>query len=172
MERSISPYEERGSEVNMADSLGIKDAAKESSKGQNFNQAWILEAKIAAASSLEAEIAGFKPMADNDNVFPCDEVADWLRTLSRISNCQSLYWCAGEYAQRIVVDEELTRGEHWLWFRDDKAFWLRRIGMTEEEYEVLERFGIDRGTDVSPSEGARRCSNIGGTDDLASEDAR
>ena len=25
MERSISPYEERGSEVNMADSLGIKD---------------------------------------------------------------------------------------------------------------------------------------------------
>ena len=26
--------------------------------------------------------------------------------------------------------------------------------MTEEEYEVLARFGIDRGTDVSPSEGA------------------
>ncbi len=24
MERSISPYEERGSEVNMADSLGVK----------------------------------------------------------------------------------------------------------------------------------------------------
>ena len=132
--------------MNMADSLGIKDAAKE--------PAWMLEAKIAAASRLEAKIAGFKPMADNDNVFTCDEVADWLRTLSRISNCQSLYWCAEEYAQRIVVDEELTRGEHWLWFRDDKAFWLRRIGMTEEEYEVLERFGIDRGTDVSPSEGA------------------
>ncbi len=34
MERSISPYEERGSEASMADSLGIKDAAKESSKGQ------------------------------------------------------------------------------------------------------------------------------------------
>ena len=28
MERSISPYEERGSEASMADSLGIKDAAK------------------------------------------------------------------------------------------------------------------------------------------------
>ena len=144
---SISPYEERGSEVNMADSLGIKDAAKE--------PAWMLEAKIAAASRLEAKLAGFKPMADNDNVFTCDEVADWLRTLSRISNCQSLYWCAEEYAQRIVVDEELTRGEHWLWFRDDKEFWLRRIGMTEEEYEFLERFGIDRGTDVSPSDEAK-----------------
>ena len=39
MERSISPYEERGSEASMADSLGIKDAAKESSKGQNFKDA-------------------------------------------------------------------------------------------------------------------------------------
>ena len=85
MERSISPYDLCGSEVNMADLLRIKDAAKESSKGQNFNQAWILEAKIAAASSLEAEIAGFKPMVYNDNVLICDEVADWLRTLSRIS---------------------------------------------------------------------------------------
>jgi len=53
-ERSISHYEERGSEVNMADSLGIKDADKE--------PAWMLEAKI----------AGFKPMAANDNVLTCD----------------------------------------------------------------------------------------------------
>ncbi len=82
MERSISPYEERGSEVNMADSLGIKDAAKESRKGQTQMHKrkksqeeiqmeldlQILEAKIAAASRLEAKIAGFKPMADNDNV--------------------------------------------------------------------------------------------------------
>ena len=37
MERSISPYEERGSEASMADSLGIKDAAKESSKGLNYD---------------------------------------------------------------------------------------------------------------------------------------
>ena len=37
MERSISPYEERGSEASMADSLGIKDTAKESSKGLNYD---------------------------------------------------------------------------------------------------------------------------------------
>ncbi len=34
MECSISPYEERGSEASMTDSMGIKDAVKESSKGQ------------------------------------------------------------------------------------------------------------------------------------------
>ena len=114
MEHSISPYDIRGSEVNMADSLGIKDAAKESSNGQNFNQAsWIQEAKIAAASSLEAKIAGFKPIVYNDNVLTCDEVADWLRTLSRISNCQSLFWCAEKYAHRLVVDEERTTGKFW-----------------------------------------------------------
>ena len=77
MERSISPYDLRGSEANMADSLGIKDADKE--------PAWMLEAKIAAASSLAAKIAGFKPMADNDNVLTCDEVADWLRTMGRMT---------------------------------------------------------------------------------------
>ena len=99
MERSISPYEERGSEVNMADSLGIKDSAKE--------PAWILEAKIAAASRLEAKIAGFKPMADNDNVLTCEEVADWLRTLGRMTPCQSFYWVAEEYAHRLVVDEAI-----------------------------------------------------------------
>ena len=38
MERSNSSYKERGSEASTADSLGIKDAAKESSKGQNFEQ--------------------------------------------------------------------------------------------------------------------------------------
>ena len=39
MERSNSSYKDRGSEASMADSLGIKDAAKESSKGQNFKDA-------------------------------------------------------------------------------------------------------------------------------------
>ena len=39
MERSNSSYKERGSVASMADSLGIKDAAKESSKGQNFKDA-------------------------------------------------------------------------------------------------------------------------------------
>jgi len=152
-ERSISPYEERGSEVNMADSLGIKDAAKESSNGQNFNQelqAWIQETKIAAASSLEAEIVGFKPMADNDNVLTCEEVADWLRTLGRMTPCQSFYWVAEAYAHRLVVEESMNKG--WIWLRTTKEEWLTLV--TEEEYEVLERFGFDRGTDVSPSEGA------------------
>ena len=39
MERSNSSYKERGSEASMVDSLGIKDATKESSKGQNFKDA-------------------------------------------------------------------------------------------------------------------------------------
>ena len=103
---------------------------------------------------MEAKIAGFKPMADNDSLFTCDEVADWLRTLSRISNCQSLYCCAEEYAHRIVVDEEMIRRVNWLWLRDDKEFWMRFIGMTEEEYEVLERFGFDRGTEMYMYPGA------------------
>ena len=38
MERSNSSYKERGSEASTADSLGIKDAAKESRKGQNFDK--------------------------------------------------------------------------------------------------------------------------------------
>ena len=41
----------------------------------------------------------------------------------------------------------MTIGEHWYLFRGDKAFWLRV--MTEEEYEVLERFGFDRGTQMN-----------------------
>ena len=94
----------RGSEASMTDSLGIKDAAKEPAWQE---PAWMLEAKIATASRLEAKIAGFKPMADNSNVLTCDEVADWLRTLGRMSTCQSLYWVAEEYAHRLVVDEAI-----------------------------------------------------------------
>ncbi len=40
----------------------------------------------------------------------------------------------------------------WIWLLTTKEVWLTLV--TEEEYEVLERFGFDRGTDVSPSEGA------------------
>jgi hypothetical protein len=134
MERSISPYDLRGSEVNMADSLGIKDTYKE--------PAWMLEAKVATASRLAANIAGFTPMADKDRLLTCDEVADWLRTLSRISNCRSLYWCAEEYAHRLVVEEAMNQG--WMWLSTTKEEWLTLV--TEEEYEVLERFGFDRGT--------------------------
>jgi len=40
----------------------------------------------------------------------------------------------------------------WSWLITTKDEWLKLV--TEEEYGVLERFGFDRGTDVSPSEGA------------------
>ncbi len=101
---------------------------------------------------LEAKIAGFKPMADNSNVLTCDEVADWLRTLGRMSTCQSLCRCAEEYAHWLVVEEAMNQG--WIWLRTctPKEEWLTLV--TEEKYEVLERFGFDRGTGVSPSEGA------------------
>lgn len=50
--------------------------------------------------------------------------------------------------------------------------------MKGQDYEALERFGFDRGTGVSPSEGAgvatlvQHWYNTGGTNDLASEDSR
>lgn len=44
----------------------------------------------------------------------------------------------------------MNQGRYWL--QAKKGYWL--TFMTEEEYEVLERFGFDRRTDVSPSEGA------------------
>jgi len=100
MERSISHYEERGSEASMADSLGIKDAAKESSKGQNFKDADYVH----GARGVHPEAIG-----DNREKLTCDKVAEWLRTLSRISNYPSLFWCAEKYAHRLVVDEELTK---------------------------------------------------------------
>ena len=70
MERSISHYEERGSEASTADSLGIKDAAKESSKGQSFEQrtagnAGLTELVVHEAlgidsrASMEMNLAGF-----------------------------------------------------------------------------------------------------------------
>ncbi len=51
---------------------------------------------------------------------------------------------------RLVVEEDMNKG--WIWLLTTKEEWLKL--MTEEEYEVLEQFGFDRGTDVSPSEGA------------------
>ena len=112
---------------------------------------------ITVGASLEDNIAGFQPMTRETGRFSYPEVVAWLALLSSVSKCQGMALRAEEYAQRIVVDEEMTRGELWLWFRDDKVykqFWLRRIGMTEEEYEALQRFGFDRGTGVSPSDGA------------------
>ncbi len=144
----------------MADSLESKDAAKESGKSRRSPRLVVHvhhELSITSTASAEETLLGFQPMTEDmkDGVFTSKEVAIWLQTLSRIGKCQSLYWCAEKYAHRIVDDEEVTHGdimeyhgEHWLWFRDDKTFWLRRIGMTEEEYEVLGRFGFDRGTEM------------------------
>jgi hypothetical protein len=49
-------------------------------------------------------------MADNDNVFTSDEVADWLRTLGRMADDQTFYWVAEEYAHRLVVEEAMNQG--------------------------------------------------------------
>ena len=126
MERSNSSYKERGSEASMVDSLGIKDAAKESSKGQNFKDADYVHGALGVhpEASLAENLAGFKPMRDNHGRFTIGEVVLWLRILSRISNCQSLFWCAEKYAHRLVVDEELNQGRFWFWLREEKVFWL------------------------------------------------
>ena len=153
MESSISHYEERGSEVNMADSLGIKDAAKESSKGLNYDDKKYVHGALGVDpyACLEANLAGFKPMRDNHEKFTCEEVVLWLETLSRKSKCSSLFWCADKYAQRFVVDEDMNQG--WFWLREEKKYWLAVMKEVagcdgREHYEVLERFGFDRGTDV------------------------
>ena len=56
----------------------------------------------------------------------------------------------GMYAHRLVVEWEMNQG--WSWLLTTKDEWLKLV--TEDEYGVLERFGFDRGTGVSPSEGA------------------
>ncbi len=67
MERSIPSYEERGSEVNMADSLGIKDAAQESGKSRR------------SPGSVLHQKLGIQPMTEDmkdevDEVFTCEDV--------------------------------------------------------------------------------------------------
>ena len=88
----------------MADSLGIKDAAKESSKGLNYDDKTYVHGALGVDpyACLEANLAGFKPMRDNHEKFTCEEVVLWLETLSRKSKCSSLFWCADKYAQRFV----------------------------------------------------------------------
>ena len=120
----------------------------------------ILEAKILGVDQyacLEANLAGFKPMRWNYEKFTCEEVVLWLKTLSTKSKCSSLFWCAGEYAQRFVVDDDMDDGRSWL--RESKEYLLAVMKEVagcdgREHYEVLERFGFDRGTNVPPSEGA------------------
>ena len=57
---------------------------------------------------------------------------------------------AAEYANKLVVEDGIDQGRYWL--KAKKEYWL--TFRKEEDYGALERFGFDRGTDVSPSEGA------------------
>ena len=99
MERSISPYEERGSEASMTDSLGIKDAAKESSKGQNFNVYGVLG--VHPEATIDENVAGFKPMNVNIGEFTYREVVAWLKTLGKIGSSK-IGASAEEYALKFV----------------------------------------------------------------------
>ena len=107
IERSISPYKERGSEASMADSLGIKDAAKERSKGQRA-------LGIHPKATMEENLTGFQPMKEEneEDVFTREDIEVWLCTLSVLGQCPGLGQRAAEYAQRVVVDEEANKG--WL----------------------------------------------------------
>ena len=141
MERSITPYEDRGSEASMADSLGIKDAAKERSKGQRA-------LGIHPTATMEENLTGFQPMKEEneEDAFTREDIEVWLCTLSVLGQCPGLGQRAAEYAQRTVVDEEINKG--WLWLGMKKDEWL--VFMDEEHSEVLERFGFDRGTESMP----------------------
>ena len=163
MERSISPYEERGSEASMADSLGIKNAAKESSKGLNYDDTTYVHGALGVDpyACLEVNLAGFKPMRRNHEKFTCEEVVLWLQTLSRKSKCGSLFWCAEEYAQRFVVDGEMHQGRFWL--RAAKKYWLAVMKEVagcdgREHYDSTMRFWSGLGlTELKGIQGDLNC---------------
>ena len=152
MEREYRGQNPRGSEVTTEDSerkeiaeisdLGVQKAPSTESGTANDE---ISDLGVQGALSVLENVAGFKPMTVNTGKFTYDEVAVWFRTLSSISKCSTFYWCADEYAQRLVVDEEMNQG--WIWLDRKKKDWLKVL--TEEEYGVLERFGIDRGTQMN-----------------------
>ena len=121
-ERSISPYEERGSEASMTDSLGIKDAAKESCKGQSFNVHGALG--IHPNATMEGNVAGFKPMNVNTGEVTYSDVVVWLKTMSEIGGSR-LGDFAEEYAHKFVVQAEMTNG--WQWLAAPKEFWLQHF---------------------------------------------
>ena len=75
MESSNSSYKERGSEASTADSLGIKDAAKESSKGQNFEQrtagnAGLTELVVHEALGIDSRVSMEMNLAGFKQIFP------------------------------------------------------------------------------------------------------
>ncbi len=60
----------------MTDSLGIKDAAKESSKGQNFKVYSALG--IHPKATMDENVAGFKPINLNTGEFTYGDLVVWL----------------------------------------------------------------------------------------------
>ena len=98
-------------------------------------------------------IAGFKPTTEeNGELFTCEEVAIWLRTLSKINKFSGLGDCAGEYSHRFVVETEKKQG--WMWFIKQGGHCPNSM-MTVGHYGVLKRFGFDRGTELYSLEGGR-----------------
>ena len=83
----------RGSEAGMPDSLGITDAAKESSKGHVHGALG-----IHPNATMEENVAGFKPMNVNTGEFTYGDLVVWLQTLSKIGRCPGLGASAEEYA--------------------------------------------------------------------------
>ena len=91
----------------MADSLGIKDAAKESSKGQNFNVYGVLG--VHPAATMDENVVGFKLMNVNTGEVTYRDVVVWLKTMSEIGGTR-LGDFAEEYAHKFVVQAEMTNG--------------------------------------------------------------
>lgn len=67
-----------------------------------------------AGASLEDNIAGFQPMKMGTGEFSYPGVVAWLMMLSSVSKCQGMALRAEEYANRLVVEDEMDQGRYWL----------------------------------------------------------
>ena len=150
MERSNSSYKERGSEASTADSLGIKDAAKESSKGQNFEQrtagnAGLTELVVHEAlgidsrASMEMNLAGFQQMTVDTGEFTYEQAVFWLQMLSKVSRCKGIGDCAEAIAHRAVVEEGMEEGRYWVNASDDTWSFMKQA-----HYQMLQEYGFGR----------------------------
>ena len=81
----------------------------------------------------------FKRVTVSTEVFKYEELVIWFRMLSKISKCQGLAACAEEYANRLVVEDEMDHGRYWI--KADKEDWSF---MKKAHYQVLMEFGLDR----------------------------
>ena len=150
MERSNSSYKERGSEASTADSLGIKDAAKESSKGQNFEQrtagnAGLTELVVHEAlgidsrASMEMNLAGFQQMTVDTGEFTYEQAVFWLQMLSKVSRCKGIGDCAEAIAHRAVVEEGMDNGRSWINASKDTWSFMKKV-----HYMMLQEYGFGR----------------------------